>query len=63
MYRNVEINIPMFIGIIILIATITAALVLGINNIIKIKDESNQKYNLTSSELKNWLINYNENIN
>lgn len=63
MYRNVEINIPMFIGIIILIATITAALVLEINNIIKIKDESNQKYNLTSSELKNWLINYNENIN
>ena len=55
MNRNVEINIPMFIGIILLVAVITTALVLGINAARNLMEESNSKYTSTANGLDGWL--------
>lgn len=60
MNRNIEITVPMFIGIILLIAITTSGLVYLFNNMIRITDESNEKYYSTSSQLENWLIECNE---
>ena len=60
MNRNIEITVPMFIGIILLIAITTSGLVYLFNNMIRITDESNKKYYSTSSQLENWLIECNE---
>ena len=43
MNRSVEINIPMFIGIILLIGAITAGLVWGVQAIRGLRDENNNK--------------------
>ena len=43
MNRNVEINIPMFIGIILIIIVITAGLVWGVRAIRGLRDENNNK--------------------
>ena len=50
MYRNVEINIPMFIAIILIISVVTGFLVYGIETLTAIRDESNNRIN---SELEN----------
>lgn len=50
MYRNVVINIPMFIGIILLIAVVTGILVYGIQSLMVLRDENNNRIN---SELEN----------
>lgn len=50
MYRNVVINIPMFIGIILLIAVVTGLLVWGINTLTILRDEHNDRIN---AELEN----------
>lgn len=60
MNRNIEITVPMFIGIILLIVITTSGLVYLFNNMIRITDESNEKYYSTSSQLENWLIECNE---
>ncbi len=60
MNRNIEITVPMFIGIIILIAITTSGLVYLFNNMIRVTDENNKKYYSTSSQLENWLIECNE---
>lgn len=60
MNRNIEITVPMFIGIILLIAITTSGLVYLFNNMIRVTDENNKKYYSTSSQLENWLIECNE---
>ena len=60
MNRNIEITVPMFIGIILLIAITTSGLVYLFNNLIRVTDENNKKYYSTSSQLENWLIECNE---
>ena len=60
MNRNIEITVPMFIGIILLIAITTSGLVYLFNNMIRLTDENNKKYYSTSSQLENWLIECNE---
>lgn len=50
MYRNVVINVPMFIGIILLIAVVTGILVYGIQSLMVLRDENNNRIN---SELEN----------
>ena len=44
MNRNIEITVPMFIGIILLIAITTSGLVYLFNNMIRVTDENNKKY-------------------
>ena len=55
MNRNVEINIPMFIGIILLVAVVTAILVYGVSTAKNLMEESNSKYTLTTDGLDNWF--------
>lgn len=50
MYKNVVINIPMFIGIILLIAVVTGVLVYGINTLTILRNENNNRIN---AELEN----------
>lgn len=58
MYKNVVINIPMFIGIILLIAVVTGVLVYGINTLTILRNENNNRIN---AELEN-LFNIETNI-
>ena len=62
MNRNVEINIPMFIGILLIVIAITMALVLGIQLIRNLRDEHNNKVNSGLQGLNN-LININKEDN
>lgn len=55
MNRNVEINVPMFIGIILLVAAITAILVYGVNKTKDLMDESNNKYTSTVNNIEDWF--------
>ena len=55
MNRNVEINIPMFIGIILLVAVVTAILVYGVSITKNLMEESNNKYTSTTNDLDNWF--------
>ncbi len=55
MYRNVEINIPMFIGIILLVAVITAVLVYGVNVAKNLMEENNNKYTSTANGMEDWF--------
>lgn len=43
MYKEVKINIPLFIGIILLIVAVTAILVLGVNQTIELILDSNRQ--------------------
>ena len=62
MNRNVEINIPMFIGIILIIMAITITLVWGIQMIRNLRDENNNKVDYGLQGLDN-LININKEDN
>ena len=62
MNRNVEINIPMFIGIILIIMAITITLVWGIQMIRNLRDENNNKVDSGLQGLDN-LININKEDN
>ena len=55
MGRTVEINIPMFIGIILLIAAITAMLVFGTNKVRDLMNESSDSYDESANRLEGWF--------
>ena len=55
MGRNVEINIPMFIGIILLVAIITAALVFCVNKAKELMTESNRDYSEGANTIESWF--------
>lgn len=55
MNRNVEINIPMFIGIILLVAVITAILVYGVHLAKNLMEENNNKYTSTVNGIEDWF--------
>ncbi len=55
MGRTVEINIPMFIGIILLIAAITAMLVFGTNKVRDLMNESSDSYDESANTLESWF--------
>lgn len=55
MGRNVEINIPMFIGIILLVAIITAALVFCVNKAKELMTESNHDYSEGANTIESWF--------
>ena len=55
MYRDVKINIPMFIGIILLVAVVTAVLVYGVNVFIDLMHKNNEKINAEVDDLDKWF--------
>lgn len=55
MNRNVEINIPMFIGIILLVAVITTILVNGVNAAKNLMEKNNNKYTSTVNGIEDWF--------
>lgn len=55
MNRNVEINIPMFIGIILLVAVITTILVYGVNAAKNLMEKNNNKYTSTVNGIEDWF--------
>lgn len=55
MGRDVEINIPMFIGIILLVAIITAVLVFGVNKAKELMTESNHDYSEGANTIESWF--------
>ena len=55
MYRDVQINIPMFIGIILLIAIVTSVLVYGVNTFTGLMRKNNDRVNSETQELGNIL--------
>ena len=55
MGRTVEINIPMFIGIILLIAAITAMIVFGTNKVRDLMNESSDSYDESANRLESWF--------
>ena len=55
MYRDVQINIPMFIGIILLVAVVTAVLVYGVNVFTDLMHKNNDKVNTESDNLDKWF--------
>lgn len=55
MGRTVEINIPMFIGIILLIAAMTAMLVFGTNKVRDLMNESSDSYDESANTLESWF--------
>ncbi len=55
MGRNVEINIPMFIGIILLVAIVTAVLVFGVNKAKELMTESNYDYSEGANTIESWF--------
>ncbi len=55
MYRDVQINIPMFIGIILLVAVVTAVLVYGVNVFIDLMHKNNEKINAEVDDLDKWF--------
>ena len=57
MYRNVEINVPLFIGIIILITIVTGVLVYGVNIVTNLKKEHNDKINSGYEKLDDMFTN------
>ena len=55
MNREVEINIPMFIAIILIIAVITSILVYGINTFVNRARETSNETSTTLQEFENLL--------
>lgn len=55
MYRDVQINIPMFIGIILLVAVVTAVLVYGVNVFTDLMHNNNEKINAEVDDLDKWF--------
>ena len=55
MNRNIEINIPMFIGIILLVAVVTAVLVYGVNVFTDLMHKNNEKINAEVDDLDKWF--------
>ena len=55
MGRNIEINIPMFIGIILLIAIVTSILVLGTNKVKDLMYETGYDYHESSNTIESWF--------
>lgn len=55
MNRNIEINIPMFIGIILLVAVITTILVYGVNAAKNLMEKNNNKYTSTVNGIEDWF--------
>ncbi len=55
MYRDVKINIPMFIGIILLVAVVTAVLVYGVNVFTDLMHKNNEKINAEVDDLDKWF--------
>ena len=55
MYRNVEINVPMFIGIILLVAVVTGVLVFGIRILTQMRNEHNLRINEELQEIDNII--------
>ena len=55
MNRNIEINIPMFIGIILLVAVITTILVYGVNAAENLMEKNNNKYTSTVNGIEDWF--------
>ena len=53
MSREVEINIPMFIGIILLVGVMTAGLVYGIQIIYDLRDDNNNNIYTEVEDLQN----------
>ena len=50
MYRNVEINIPVFIGVILLVAAISALLIWGVNTFTENMLNSKEKMDTTMQQ-------------
>lgn len=55
MHRNVEISVPMFIGIILLIGIVTTILVAGINYVIGLSRNSNEATYNSGQEIQNFF--------
>lgn len=55
MYRNVEINIPMFIGIILLVASISALLIWGVNIFTNNMKNTKQEFNSGMQEFSEYF--------
>ena len=55
MYRNVEINIPMFIGIILLVASISALLIWGVNIFTNNMKNTKQEFNSGMKEFSEYF--------
>lgn len=55
MHRNVEISVPMFIGIILLIGIVTTVLVTGINYVIGLSRKSNGATYNSGQEIQNFF--------
>ena len=55
MHRNVEISVPMFIGIILLIGIVTTVLVTGINYFIGLTRESNEVTYDSGQKIQNYF--------
>ena len=55
MHRNVEISVPMFIGIILLIGIVTTVLVTGINYVIGLSRNSNEATYNSGQEIQNFF--------
>ena len=55
MYRDVKVNIPMFIGIILLVAVVTAVLVYGVNVFTDLMHKNNEKINAEVDDLDKWF--------
>lgn len=55
MHRNVEISVPMFIGIILLIGIVTTVLVTGINYFIGLTRKSNEVTYDSGQKIQNYF--------
>ena len=57
MGRNVEINVPMFIGIILLVAAVTAMLVFGTKKVEELMEKNNPDYVRETNIIEEWIFN------
>ena len=55
MYRNVEINIPMFVGIILLVAAISALLIWGVDIFTNNMETTKQEFNSEMLEINQYF--------
>lgn len=64
MYRNVEINIPVFIGVILLVAAISALLIWGVNTFTENMMNSKEELNTTMQQFDElWGNTSNNSVN
>ena len=56
MYRNVEINIPMFIGVILLVVAISAGLIWGVHTFTQSIINTKQEINTTMQQINELWV-------